>query len=86
MAVNGQFHAFASVPWGKATVCPQSRRLDGLQWCSGCFGEESNFFCSYRNRTPDFSAHRINCVSLFIISFVTDLNLYIYIYIYSNLN
>jgi len=23
--VNGKFHALATVPWGKATLCPQSR-------------------------------------------------------------
>jgi len=28
MKVNGQFHALATVRWGKATLCPQSRRLD----------------------------------------------------------
>ena len=42
MVVNGQFHALASVPWGKATLCPQSRRLDWLQWQSGCFAQETN--------------------------------------------
>jgi len=44
MAVNGQFHALASVPWGKATLCRQSGRLDGLQWRSGCFVQEPNVF------------------------------------------
>ena len=37
MIFNGQFHALASVPWGKATLYPQSRRLDGLQWQSVWF-------------------------------------------------
>ena len=29
--MNGQFHTAVSVPWGKATLCRQSRRLDGTQ-------------------------------------------------------
>ena len=42
MAVNGQFHALATVPWGKAALCRQIGWLDGLQWRSGCFVQESN--------------------------------------------
>ena len=30
--------------------------------------------CSYQNRTPDISAHRINTVFLFIITFIADFN------------
>ena len=68
MAVNGQFHTPASVPRGKATLCHQSRRLDGPQWRSGCLCK-NQICCSYQKRVPEFYARRINTVSLFIIIF-----------------
>jgi len=35
----------------------------------------NQIFCSYRNRTPDFSAPGINSVPLFITIFITDFKL-----------
>jgi len=74
MAVNGQYHALASVPWGKATLCRQSG-----SWMGYSGGQDvlckNQMCCSYRNRTPDPSFRTINTVSLFIIIFVTDFKL-----------
>ena len=66
MAVNGQFHALDSVPWGKATLCLQSRRL---YLC------KSQMCCSYQTRNADLSEPRKNTVLSFINVVITDFRL-----------
>jgi hypothetical protein len=43
MKVSGQVQALASVPWGKKTIFPSSRRLDGPHGRSEILGRSNVF-------------------------------------------
>jgi len=70
MVMNGPFHALASVPWGKATICLQCRRLDGPQGQSGYFGQGPNVLQLPESNPRHFCTNTINTVLLFIINFI----------------